>query len=41
LVHAADFGIANQLSVVFDGRPVWPGGYESPAASGDVGRCIK
>jgi hypothetical protein len=38
---ATDFGIANQLSVLFDGRPVSPGGYESPAASGDVGRCIK
>jgi hypothetical protein len=38
---AADFGIADQLSVLFDGRPVTPGGYENPAASGDVGRCIK
>ena len=38
---ATDFGIANQLSVLFDGRPVSPGGYENPAASGDVGRCIK
>jgi hypothetical protein len=38
---ATDFGIANQLSVLFDGRPVSPGGYENPAASGDVGRCIR
>src|SRR4051812_39504377 len=38
---ATDFGIANQLSVLFDGRPLSPGGYENPAASGDVGRCIK
>jgi hypothetical protein len=38
---AADFGIANQLAVVFDGQPVSPGGYEAPTASGDVGRCIK
>lgn len=38
---ATDFGIANQLSILFDGRPVSPGGYENPAASGDAGRCIK
>ncbi len=38
---AADYGIANQLAVFFDGRPQPPGGYESPTASGDVGRCIK
>jgi hypothetical protein len=38
---ATDFGIANQLAIFFDGRPVAPGGYENPAASGDVGRCIK
>lgn len=38
---ATDFGIANQLSILFDGRPVSPGGYENPAAPGDVGRCIK
>ncbi|CCE04934.1 conserved hypothetical protein [Bradyrhizobium sp. STM 3843] len=38
---AADFGIANQLAVLFDGQPVSPGGYETPTASGDVGRCIK
>jgi len=38
---ATDFGIASQLAVWFDGRPVTPGGYENSAASGDVGRCIK
>jgi hypothetical protein len=38
---ATDFGIANQLAVFFDGRPVTPGGYENPTASGDVGRCVK
>ena len=38
---AADYGIANQLAVFFDGHPVTPGGYENPAASGDVGRCVK
>jgi hypothetical protein len=37
----ADFGIAQQLAVLFDGQPVSPGGYEAPTASGDVGRCIK
>jgi hypothetical protein len=36
---AADFGTPNQLAVFFDGQPVPPGGYESPAASGDAGRC--
>jgi hypothetical protein len=38
---AADFGIANQISVFFDGQPVNPGSFESVAASGDTGRCIK
>jgi hypothetical protein len=38
---AADYGIANQLSIFFDGRPVDPGTFESAAASGDAGRCIK
>jgi hypothetical protein len=38
---AADYGIANQLAIFFDGHPQAPGGYESPTASGDVGRCIK
>ena len=38
---AAEFGIANQLSIFFDGRPVNPGAFESAAASGDTGRCVK
>ena len=37
----AEFGIPNQIALFFDGKPVIPGGYESPAAAGDVGRCIK
>jgi hypothetical protein len=37
----ADFGIAQQLAVFFDGQPVSPGSYEAPTASGDVGRCVK
>ena len=37
---AEDFGIANQLSIWFDGQPLAPGSYEAPTASGDVGRCI-
>nr|WP_244422915.1 hypothetical protein [Bradyrhizobium sp. ORS 278] len=38
---ATDYGIANQLAVFFNGQPTSPGGYESPTAAGDVGRCIK
>ena len=37
----SELGIPNQIALFFDGKPVTPGGYESPAASGDVGRCIK
>jgi hypothetical protein len=37
---AAEFGIARQLPVLFDGQAVNPGSYESATASGDVGRCI-
>jgi hypothetical protein len=37
---ATEFGIAGQLPVLFDGQAVNPGSYESPTASGDVGRCI-
>ena len=37
---ATAFGIANQLSVFFDGQPVNPGNFESATASGDTGRCI-
>ena len=38
---ATDYGLANQLAVFFDGQPMSPGGYETPTAAGDVGRCIK
>ena len=38
---ATDFGIANQLAVMFDGQPVSPGGYEAPTTAGDAGRCIR
>jgi hypothetical protein len=38
---ATDYGIANQLAVFFDGQPMSPGGYETPTAAGDVGRCIR
>jgi len=37
---ATDYGIANELPIFFDGRAVTPGGYETPAAAGDAGRCI-
>jgi hypothetical protein len=37
---ADDFGIANQLSILFDGRAAAPGAAEAPIASGDVGRCV-
>jgi hypothetical protein len=37
---ADDFGIANQLSILFDGRAAAPSAAEAPIASGDVGRCI-
>jgi hypothetical protein len=37
---AGDFGIANQLPVLFDGQAVNPSSYEAPVSSGDVGRCI-
>ena len=37
----AEFGIPNQIAVLYDGKPMTPGGYESPTAPGDVGRCIR
>jgi hypothetical protein len=37
---ADDFGIANQLSILFDGRAAAPGAAEASIAGGDVGRCI-
>jgi len=38
---AADYGIANQLAILFDGQPQSPGAYEIPTAPGDAGRCVK
>ena len=38
---ATDYGIANQLAILFDGQPQSPGAYEIPTAPGDAGRCIK
>lgn len=37
---SADFGISNQLGILFDGLAVNPGDFEAANASGDVGRCI-
>jgi len=37
---STDFGIANQLPVLFDGRAATPGNFEATVAGGDVGRCI-
>jgi hypothetical protein len=36
-----DYGIARQLGVFFDGRPVAPGLFETPIAAGDAGACAK
>jgi len=38
---ATDYGIANQLAILFDGQPQSPGAYEIPTAPGDAGRCVK
>jgi hypothetical protein len=37
---ADDFGIANQIAVMFDGRAAPPPDFEMADASGDVGRCV-
>jgi hypothetical protein len=37
---ANDFGIANQIPILFDGHAVPPGSFEGAIASGDGGRCI-
>ena len=37
---AADFGIANQLPIQFDGHAAAPGNFEEGLAGGDIGRCI-
>jgi len=33
------FGIGNQIAILFDGHGVTPGGFESAVAPGNVGRC--
>ena len=38
---ATDFGIANQLAVLFDGHSASPSDFEVPVAAGDAGRCVK
>jgi len=37
---STDFGISNQLSILFDGRATTPGDFEAGDASGNVGRCV-
>lgn len=37
---AADFGIGNQLGIMYDGRSAAPGEFDAAVAGGDVGRCI-
>ena len=36
-----DYGLARQLGVFFDGRPVAPGLYETQVAAGTVGACAR
>jgi hypothetical protein len=38
---ATDYGIANQLAILFDGQPQSPGAYEIPTAPGEAFRCVK
>lgn len=35
-----DLGIANQISILFDGRQVVPAAFEGTVAAGDAGRCV-
>ena len=37
---STDYGVANQLGIMFDGAAAAPSAAEAPIASGDVGRCI-
>ena len=37
---AAEYGIGNQLGIMYDGRSAAPGNYDASVAGGDVGRCI-
>jgi hypothetical protein len=34
-----EFGIGNQISILFDGRGVTPGGFEGSIAAGNAGTC--
>jgi hypothetical protein len=38
---AADFGIAKQLAILFDGNAIAPGTFEAVTTGGDTGRCIQ
>jgi len=38
---AADFGIAKQLAILFDGSAIAPGTFEAATTGGDAGRCIE
>jgi hypothetical protein len=37
---ADDFGIGNQIAIMFDGRATSPADFEIGDAAGDVGRCV-
>jgi hypothetical protein len=37
---ATAYGLANQISIFYDGQPVVSAAYEQPVASGYLGRCI-
>jgi hypothetical protein len=37
---ATDYGLANQLGIMFDGAAAAPGAAEVPIANGDAGRCV-
>lgn len=37
---ANDFGIANQIPILFEGNGVTPSNFEGTVAAGDVGRCV-
>lgn len=36
---SAEYGIGNQLGILFDGRAVTPGAFEDTAANGTTGKC--
>ena len=37
---ANEFGIAGQISILFDGNSVTPSNFEGAVAAGDVGSCV-